>query len=401
MLLTYTSLVDVVIRNDYYLPDIAKPNEWPADEDIHQDLHIRPSRETKKLFDNFRIKFRPSRTGFRLFIQTSGIKTFLPVSSNNRWTFFLELNNKAWKNFSNDRLINNRKNLFYFNNLSATRITDATATPPVDDHYLGNALPDFGTAYPGETRYALGDLVRRPAAGNIFQAVANAINPATPFIATQWIDSGFKNLHYVNPGDQVRLQNNVYTYHRSNTTPGETIVFVLKDIKGNAVPLGEIAGTGLSQGSFTTSANPLEPVHHTLFFDHLTCGKYTLSIASGAADPDESFYYMHPLRDGQAYAVIELFAASPLPDFAFLDHTTPAPDTLFLSKKFHIRFKNRLTRWEYLRQDQTQELITAYRPLRRVFSGNTTRPDPGVQLIYPTVSANGVDEITSKIYLSK
>ena len=247
----------------------------------------------------------------------------------------------------------------------------------------------------------MGDLVRRPAAGNIFQAIVNGVNPATPFIASQWSDTGFINLHYVNPGDQIRLRNNVYTYHRANITPGETINFVLKDINGNPVPLGEIANTGLSQGSFTTSTNPLEPVHHTLFFDHIPCGKYTLSIASSAADPDETFYYLNPLRDGQAYAVIELFAASPLPDFAFLDHTTQAPDTMFLSKKFHIRFRNRLTRWEYLRQDQTQDLLMAYRPLRRVFSGNTTRPDPGVYLIYPTITANGVDEIISKIYLSK
>jgi hypothetical protein len=402
--LSYKKMAEVIVRNDYYLLVENSAEKWPADFTIQDDLEIFPSLRCQNLLKKYRMQFVSTNTGFQLFIQQDENRTFVPIKEKTKWVFFLRLRKANWMNFTNQRLITSKKRVFYFSNRKGVLRTDNAVNPPEERLYLGEALPAFGKTYFKETAYSLGDLVRQPADGNILEAVVNGIDPTKPFNSAQWFDTGFSALHYVNPQDSVLLQGTTFLYERDNITPDETITFTLKDENNKDVELGNIPNTDQKQSIFKAPSKAQDPVHHALSFEHLSPGVYTLSISSSQNDPDYTFYYVNALETENVYGVIEFFSSGTDDAFALLDLTTEPGKSIIQEKLFQIRFKNRLTKWQYLKQDNTQELLTDYRPLRKQFSAsndNPPKPDPDVSLIFPTRAGDQITEVRSKIYVAK
>jgi hypothetical protein len=124
---------------------------------------------------------------------------------------------------------------------------------------------------------------------------------------------------------------------------------------------------------------------------------------------------MDALKMPELYGVSEFFVSGATAAFEFIKEY-PVLHRWVLdnpNKKFMIRFRNRLTRWRYLNQDQTvfnEPLLP--RPLTKEYSaysvpgpGGTTinLPDPSIASIAPEfeTSTQLVKNIYSKIFLTK
>lgn len=420
MLVSYKKLVEVVIRHDYYLPPGNPAAEWPDNYTILNDLEIIPSPECARALKNARMVFRTSALGFQLFIQVekqgNDYIAFIPVEQDVKWTFYLRLRNPFWGNFTNQRLKETqpfqeaKSNLYYFNNLSGTA--------EGINLFLSRALPTYQSTYPGDSSYLLGDLILR--ANNnkkVFEAIENGIAPNSPFVAAKWQDTGFSAIHFVNPNDRIASQPPAFVYTRPNTQPGETVQFSLKDIRNQTVELGNIPGTDQNQGTYTTPTNPNDPVRNGLSFQHLPPGKYSLAISTpSTSEPDRVFYLLDPLRDQNIFGIIELFAGNVAAGFELFNFAVPSKPVV-KEKIYQIRFKNRMTKWRYLKQNNNLFHESPYQPLTEYPSkykitvtipGPTPTnediflPDPNASSLAPETNTQGkIINIKSIIYLNE
>jgi hypothetical protein len=181
------------------------------------------------------------------------------------------------------------------------------------------------------------------------------------------------------------------------------------------VPLGLIPGTNQPQSEYHAPLSGSDPVNFILDFSRLNAGVYTLEINEISGITQKSFYLIDPLLKNDLFGVSSFFVSGSTVPFRFIK-VDPVLNRWVLDdphKKFKIRFRNRLTKWKYLNQDETifnQPPLP--RPLTKTFSGytipgpggtTTNLPDPEVNKIYPEleVSTNLIKNIFSNIFLNK
>ena len=383
--------------------------KYPADYDLASFMEIVPSIATEKLMHDYRLRFKNTRTGFTIFAEAqfintaTGFATLIDPDPNLYFSFYWIVRDRRLLNYTNHRLKESTRNIYYFSNRTASQQGGVT--------YLNQAIPPFGTTYPNETAYHLGDIVSQ--GGQTFEMI-DMESPAVnfPVNASKWqsIDAAMTN--YVNPFDRLKWQSVQYRHQRSNTAPGEFITYQLTDANGVPVPLQDIPGTNLSEADYRAPLFSTDPVDHTLTLDHLQPGKYTLTINEAGGPTTDTFYLLNDTLVPNLFAVSEFFVSGAAAPFRFITNNVAINRWILDDpvKNFLIRFRPRLTRWKYLKQDQTLfHQAPTPRPLTKTFSNysivvgpNTINlPDPAIDPIFPDIDAPTklLKNIFSQIFL--
>src|SRR5688572_28607555 len=156
MQLTYRKLFEVEIKHDYYL--LPGPGEkYPSDYNVSVIAEIIPSPETAQVMKDHQMVLKTTATGFSVYIHAELVgapgvyASRVDLDPKMCLSFYWSLQNPYFSNFTNQRLQEKGRSLYYFSNQSASQ--QGTV------RYLNKAIVSFGTTYLGETKYQLGDLV--------------------------------------------------------------------------------------------------------------------------------------------------------------------------------------------------------------------------------------------------
>ena len=411
MQIAYRKLFEVEIRHDYFLLDAAATT-YTTDYDIRNVFLIEPSKETAALMRDHRMIFRYTATGFAVLVSSELVTapnlfaTTIDFSSDLYFSFYWQLLDPYFENYTNRRLIEKGRQIYYFDNREGS--VEAGIA------YLNKAIVPFGTTYLNEPLYRLGDIVSE--SGKTHEMIdKDAPIIGFPGSPARWQLINTPVIHYVNPTSRITWQPPRFTYERPNTNPGEFIIASLFDTNNQPVDLGTIPQTNQPQNTYISSFNTLEPVNFRVDLSAFSAGKYRMDITDASGTTPQRFYLLDPLIKPDLYGVSEFFVTAPTAPFRFITED-PVSHRWILDttpKKFQIRFRNRLTRWQYLKQDQTLfDQPPTPRPLTKIYSGynipgpgGTTihLPDPAVNTIIPDVEAPTrlVKNIFSKIFLNK
>jgi hypothetical protein len=403
----YRMLLEVEIRHDYFLLPSAGTH-YTEDYDISSLIHISPSLETAKLMRDHKMVFKATRTGFAIYVQAEfisaavGYATLIDVDPGMSLSFYWTLRDKRFINYTNQRLIENGKKIYYFSNRTGSQQGGIT--------YLNKAIPSFGTPYPGETNYHLGDIISQ---GGQTLELIEMLAPTVGFTATQWQTINTAITNYVNPSDRLAWQSSYYHHQRPNISPGEFINYTILNADGLPVDLGFITGTNLPQSEYRAPVNAADAVNNTLNLGHLKPGRYSIQIAELGGTTTASFFLMNTTIQPDLFAVSEFFISGAALPFQFVTENVALKRWILddPAKRFLVRFRNRLTRWRYLNQDQSLfHQAPAPRPLTKTFSnysivvgGNTVNlPDPPVEPVLPEIDTPTrlLKNIHSQIFLT-
>jgi hypothetical protein len=404
----YRPLLQVEIRHDYFQLPIPGAR-YLADYDVSTFIEIIPSQATEKLMRDHRMRLKNTRTGFTIFVEADfisaaiGFASLIDAEPNLYFSFYWILQDHRLLNYTNYPLRETTRSIYYFSNRTASQQGGIT--------YLNQPIPPFGATYPNETVYHLGDIVSQ--GGQSFEMIemeSPAINFPANINKWQSIDAAITN--YVNPFDRLKWQSAQYHHLRNNNTPGEFISYQLQDANGIAVPLQTIPGTNLSQSEYRAPLASAAAVDHTLSLDHLKPGKYTLTINEVGGPTLDTFYLLNDTLVPNLFAVSEFFVSGAAAPFQFIANNIAINRWILddPAKNFLIRFRPRLTRWKYLKQDQTVfHQAPTLRPLTKTFSNYSivvgpdtiNLPDPAVDPIFPDIDAPTklLKNIFSQIFL--
>lgn len=403
----YRTILEVEIRHDYF--QLLTPGtNYPKDYNISDFIDITPSLQTAKLMRDHRMIFKVTATGFTIYAQAefinaaTGYATLIDIDPDLCLSFYWSLRDYRFVNYTNQRLRESAKRIYYFSNRSASQQGGI--------NYLNNAIPAFGTTYPGESAYHLGDIIRR--AGQTMELIEMESSSAI-FPPAKWQAINSAIINYVNPFDRLLWQSPYFHHQRPNANPGEFISYQVFDANGLPVELGNIPGTNLPQSEYRAPLAVSDPVNYTLDLGHLEPGKYSIQITEIGGPATSTFYLLNPAIHPELFAVSEFYVTGAAAPFQFIKKNAALQRWIFDDpfKIFLVRFRNRLTRWRYINQDQTLFHQTPVpRPLTKTFSnyqivvgGNTVNlPDPAVDPIIPEIDAptNLLKNIYSQIFLT-
>jgi hypothetical protein len=402
MQIIYRNIFEVQWHHDYFL--VPGPViKYPGIYDVRRLVSIWPDDRTQRLMQQYRMVFRNTARGFAVMAEVTEVSPgsyalHIDPEPNDRFSFCWSLNDPLFVNYTNCRVNEPSASLYYLSNRTGTSI-GAVA-------YLNKAVPAFGTAYPGQTSYWLGDTMVM--GGKVYEAIEEDV-PLVNYAANaaKWKQINSAVVNYINPGDRLLQQGTRFTYTRPNTLPGEWITWQLFDCNNNPV---QFTGTT----AYRTSMKASEQVAITLDLGWLEQGAYRMVIQQQPAPAQLSFYYYNQLGRPPIAGVCECFINGASPAFTFCKKD-PATQKWIIdtpNKTFMIRFRNRLTHWQYLRQDQSIfDQPPDPRPLTWFYSGYTVpgpmgstipMPDPTPARIVPEINpvTHLVKNIYSKIYLA-
>ena len=411
MQIAYRKLFEVEIRHDYFLLDAATTT-YTTDYDIRNVFRIEPSEETAALMRDHRMIFRYTATGFTVLVSAELVTapnvfaTTIDLAPDMCLSFYWQLLDPYFENYTNKRLIAKGRQVYYFDN------RDGVIAGGVS--YLNKAIPAFGTTYFNEPLYRFGDIISESA--QTFEMIdkdAPIINFPGNLAKWQLINTSI--IHYVNPTALITWQAPRFEYRRPNNIPNEFIIANLFDTNNQPVDLGTIPLTNQPQNVYQSSFSTLEPVNFTLDLSAFALGKYRMDITDASGTTPQPFYLIDPMIKPQLYGVSEFFVTAPAAPFRFITEDPVTHRWLLdpTAKKFQVRFRNRLTRWQYLNQDQTVfDQPPTPRPLTKIYSGYNIPgpggstihlPDAPVTTIIPDVEASTqlVKNVFSKIFLNK
>jgi hypothetical protein len=411
MQIVYRKIVEVQVQHDYFLlPGVVE--KFAGDYTVSQIFNIEPSPDTVRLMQDYKMIFRSTPSGFVILVKSDfinsavGYATSVDFLNELSFTFYWTLVNPYFLNYTNQRILEKDKKIYYFSNLTGS--VGGTV------RYLNKAIPAFGTTYLNEPLYRLGDIVSE--SGATFELIEKE-SPVTnfPANAAKWQKINNNAVNYVNPNDRISLLSSRYVFERLNSNPGEFISARLLDVNNHEIPLGFISGTNQPQNEYRTPLHGNDPVNFILDFSRLNTGFYTLEISEISGITLKPFYLMHPMVKSDLFGVSSFFVSVAAPSFRFIKEDPVLKRWIIDNphKKFTIRFRNRLTRWKYLNQDESVfNQPPTPRPLTKIYSrytipgpGGTTvnLPDPEVNNIYPELEAstNLIKNIYSTIFLNK
>lgn len=411
MQIVYKKLFEVDIRHDYFLMP-GNVEKYSTDYDVSKLFSIKPCPETEKYMQDYKMIFRLTATGFIILIKAEYINnsnvytSSIDLNDELFLTFYWTLNDPYLVNYTNQRILEQGKKIYYFSNRTGS--VEGTV------NYLNKAIPAFGTTYPGDPLYRLGDMVSE---GGATYELIEKESPVIDFPANtaRWQKINNAKVNYVNPDDRVSLQGTRYIHERVNSNPGEFITARLLNVDNQEIPLGLIPGTNQPQSEYRAPVRGIDPVNLVLDFSRVNPGLYTLEINENSGIIPKSFYLVDPSLKNDLFGVSSFFVSGSSGPFRFVREDSISKSWVLDDppKKFTIRFRNRLTNWQYIKQDGTIfNQPPSPRPLSRTFSGYTVPgspattivlPDPGIDKIYPEfeASTNLIKSVYSKIYLNK
>ncbi|RFS19322.1 hypothetical protein DVR12_24125 [Chitinophaga silvatica] len=399
----YRKLFEVQWHHDYFLiPGVVV--RYPDFYNIQRMVKVFPDNQTVRLLNQHRMLFKDTPMGFVVLIEAQDLgagkfATKVDLDPDSKFTFCWSLEDRTFVNYTNCRVNESEDAIYYFSNRTGTAIGT--------DVYLNKSLVPFGTPYNNQPAYWLGDMM--VLGGKVYEAIEQTV-PLINFAANaaKWQEVGSTVINYVNPADRMIRKGTRFVYNRPNTKPGEVITMQLLDTNGNAIQLGD-------QLTYRSSLNASEPVNIVLNLEQLEQGPYKLIVQELPAATQHPFYYANPMLSPFLAGAFDFFTtgAPPALTFCTKDLVTKRWILDNPNKTFMIRFRNRLTHWQYLRQDQTIfDQPPDPRPLTWFYSRYTVAgpmgttipmPDPTPDRIITEIDpvSQLVKNIYSKIYLAK
>jgi len=345
MQILYKPILMIQLWHDYVLGQPTMPHSLSENYDISDICHLVPTAECQKILKNLRWVSRSRSTGMVLFGEVDPVapedsntdyRTQIPVNRPYRLTFWLEVKEPTFANFTNLSLRSNRNQVYYFSNRFGTiqsyeRENNGGTAETVDYLFLSQELP----AYNEGDEYRLGQLVIQ--GGNTLEALSYqssaSANPASEDWATLPLSQ------YVSGQDQLPHQELNRSYQIASANPGDTFKFTLTDINGNR-PFVQ---------TFTAPEThpPSDPITVSLNFTGQIPGRYRLELDGNSIG--EEFVLFSSQVAPRVFGLVEIVVVADASDpFALL--RTDGSDTLIQPRTYIIRFKNRATCWRYRTQ---------------------------------------------------
>jgi hypothetical protein len=283
------------------------------------DFIIQPSAQTVQVLNGHKIVAKQylHQLFAGLQLDTSNKPTPVPEEGM-QLTFFLQLNNPLFFNYTNLPFTFPSGKIYYFTNRNNNAANNK------------NFLSDKISSYSSATTYAPGDMAVN-GAGVVFEAIRSS-NSGSPFDLTHtdhWMQIDANR--YVSEADALQWLPSISLF-----------TFSAPQTSANIQVLGFNTATGdYTKSVLSNTINFLNPVPaFQLDLSTLNAGKYKLTI-NGA---DKWIYINDELSRTNAFAVIDIFNEASLPAASQL---VDASGNL-LSPQYTIFFLNRATIWKYV-----------------------------------------------------
>ncbi|GEM_PF-1461896 len=331
MKLIYRKLFDLHIWHNFYLGNesLLSPDEIAASYDVRNDFSISPTAETRQLMANYRMRFKSSPKGGSVYIEidanASENETFIPIDQPISLRFFLIQKGKGLLNYTLLPLSGLSGQMYYFSNLANNNEGALFLSQPLAIYSNGNTYP-------------LGSLVKH--SGQIYEAIIHEASGGVNPDPSDWIE--YADTQYVTASDLYSTQSPIYSFSDTGFGPSQSVEFVLKDIHDQPVYAKEV--------ETPADLTPADTFNHQLSFKEIPAGKYTLEVDGNLYG--DAFCLIDPLRDGQAFGLIEIAHHSSIDhtNYGFVEISGAA--SIASTKDYIIRFKNRSTRWKYIYADE-------------------------------------------------
>lgn len=287
------------------------------------DFNIAPSAKTLKVNAGHKIIARQYNNQLFAGTQSDGVsvppslKPFTPVEAGMQMTFFMNIVNPLFVNYTNLPFTASSGKIYYF--------TNRNTNPANGKKFLSTPI----ALYKNTNTYLPGDLAAN-AAGMVFRAIRSN-NPAKKFAttnATYWaqVDSN----QYATAADILPVQPSISTWTFASAQPSVVI-----SVLGFNPATSQYDKPVLSQT--ITFTNP--QTSFALELGSIDPGKYSLTV-NGA---QQWIYLNDEITPGSTFAVIDIYN-DPAPAKSQLVNATQ----VLQSPVYSILFLNRATIWKYV-----------------------------------------------------
>jgi hypothetical protein len=291
------------------------------------DFVVAPSAQTLKIMNGHKIITKQYNNQFFANVQTDGSgKSMTAMEEGMQLTFFLQLKNPVFFNYTNLPFTSSPGKIYYFTNRNNNNANKK--------NFISAAI----TAYKKSTMYHPGDIVSK--SGTIFRAILT--NKVAPPDKNSWmmVDAN----QYMSEADALTWLPSLSTY---TFDTAQTIADI------------EVRGFDAENNPITSLSKTITFLNPVLSFDldlsSLKPGKYNLKVN---ADTDQWIYINDELKTTGAFAVIDIFNENNLDPLFLLQDK----NDFLLSPVYSIYFLNRATIWKYV-------LMNSYKNLGIVDAG--------------------------------
>jgi hypothetical protein len=405
----YQQILKLEFWHDYYLGQQAPFIPLPNGYDVSAALKLTPTQDCRQVLKNLRWICRPQPQGLALYAEveelSAGYRPQVPVNRPQRLTFWLEVGDRTFANFTNLPLAPARDQIFYFSNVSGTAQEYSSGGGGTETVlFLSQPLP----TYVAGSEYVLGQLViheRKTLEALQYQASSTA-RPG-------WNWKTLPLSQYVSNQDQLPRQGLTRSHRIPSANPGDTFRFTLIDVNGQPTFAHEITVPAPHPSGESLIVN--------LNFAGQSPGRYRLELNGTLVT---ELVLFDPLAQPNSFALVEIALTPGIVPAPFALLQASGSDTLIQPRTYIIRFKNRATRWRYhteqphglndgqlrrygLRVIDSQTYVTAdYLGLLQkpnpppLNNGNRNLPFPSVAQIKPEIDAERhITQVFSDIYL--
>ncbi|NEP62879.1 MAG: hypothetical protein F6K31_39185 [Symploca sp. SIO2G7] len=356
MRILYRPLLTLELWHDYFLSQLDSqvlsnqpqllnqphPRTLPGSYNPSAAFTLVPTQQCREVLKQLRWVFRSQPQGMTLYgeveeVSSNGAETSyrtrVAVTQPERLTFWLEVSDRNFANFTTLPLSSNRGQIFYLSNRSENIQTysfdnGAEGTEMVTYRFLSQSLSPYTPDY----EYSLGELVTQ--GENTLEAIQYQASAAAVPPINAW--ERLPPSQYVSASDRWPRQGRRRSHTVPMASPGEIVRFTLTDINGQLTFAKEI--------TVPDTHPPNTAITLELNFTDQLLGRYRLALNN--IDVAE-FILLPNAAAPNRFALIEIGVdPSPAPDpFGFLQAIDR--DTIIQPKTYVARFKERMARWRY------------------------------------------------------
>ncbi|WP_259070948.1 hypothetical protein HDF24_23020 [Mucilaginibacter sp. X4EP1] len=281
------------------------------------DFTITPSASALNILNGRRVIVKQYQNMLYTGIQSTNSQAFIPVENGMQLTFFLQLNNPLFFNYTNLPAAFNTNQIYYFTNRNVNAVNGK--------NFLSVPVPQYNSA----VLYAPGALAS-DGTGVTYRAIRTNQSSNQQNLTQTAYWTKVDNNGYVNSGDLLQFLPGLSTYTFTSAQTEANISVLGYDTTANTYTLSVLAKTITFPGpstSFTLDLSALKP------------GKYSLTV-----NGQQQWIYLNSELTGiKPFAVFDIFNA-PAPASCNLVSNTGQ----LLSPLYSILFLNRATLWKYV-----------------------------------------------------
>lgn len=426
MKIIYKPVFDLHLWHDYFGEAALQLSDLPVDYDISNILKVVPTSECLTLLRNLRWLMRSQPGGITLLgevmvdeaLSTASERPQVPISQPHRLTFWLEVSDRAFANYTNLPFTASRHQILYFSNRSdnaqSYSFPDGDGgTTIVDTLFLSQRLP----TYTGGEEYVFGQLVTHDA-GETNPDTLEAIQYQSSALSSINLDTWttLTPTQYVSGLDYQPLQGITRTEVIATANPEDIFRFTLTDRVDQVVFSHDVI--------VADTHPPGTALQVPLNFFGVPIGYYRLALNG---TPVDEFVLFNAQSGANRIGLIEIgiepaiAPASSADPFALL--VTSGEHAVIRHRDYIVRFKNRSTLWRYHTQlphgltgdvlpddlqilDEQTYITTHPQGLRHrpnpppLTNGDRPLPFPSAARIKPELdSERHVTQVFSDIYL--